>query len=131
LTVGWCGRFLFFVVPRHFSLDIGEWSENQILILIGPISIVLTPSSLHVFFPFQGWRQDNGNRSNQESKFDFLATLQRLVKIDEGQQKIKIVRTNRQSNLLASCQSIFSLSWHHRTKGNPKENQKGGGCSEI
>jgi len=21
-----------------------------------------------------GWRQDNGNRSNQESKFDFLAT---------------------------------------------------------
>jgi len=33
--------------------------------------------------------QDNGNRSNQESKFDFLATLQ-LEKIDdEGQQKIK------------------------------------------
>jgi len=21
-----------------------------------------------------GWHQDNGNRSNQESKFDFLAT---------------------------------------------------------
>jgi len=39
-----------------------------------------------------GWRQDNGNRSNQESKFDFLATHQLghpthqcLVKIDEGQ----------------------------------------------
>jgi len=32
---------------------------------------------------------------------------------DEGQQKIKIVRTNRQSNLPSSCQSIFSLSWHH------------------
>jgi len=30
------------------------------------------------------WRQDNGNRSNQESKFDFLATHQCLVKIDEG-----------------------------------------------
>jgi len=29
-----------------------------------------------------GWRQDNGNRSNQESKFDFLATHQCLVKID-------------------------------------------------
>jgi len=57
-----------------------------------------------------GWRQDNGNWSNQESKFDFLATRQCLVKIDEGQQKIKIVRTNRQSNLRCSCQSIFSLS---------------------
>jgi len=32
--------------------------------------------------------------TNQESKFDFLATRQRQVKIDEGQQKIKIVRTN-------------------------------------
>jgi len=28
----WCGRFLFFVVPRKFSLDAGEWPENQILI---------------------------------------------------------------------------------------------------
>jgi len=62
-----------------------------------------------------GWCQDNGNRSNQESKFDFLATRQRLMKIDEGQQKIKIVRTNRQSNLRGSCQSIFSLCWHHPT----------------
>jgi len=60
-----------------------------------------------------GRRQDNGNRSNQESKFDFLATHQCLVKIDEVQQKIKIVRTNRQSNLLSSCQSIFSLCRHH------------------
>jgi len=31
----------------------------------------------------------------------------------KGQQKIKIFRTNRQSNLRGSCQSIFSLSWHH------------------
>jgi len=45
-------------------------------------------------------------------KFDFLTT-QCLVKIDEGQQKIKIVHTNPQSNLQASCQSIFSLSQHH------------------
>jgi len=37
-----------------------------------------------------GWRQDNGNGSNQESRIDFLATRQCLVKIDEGQQKIKI-----------------------------------------
>jgi len=33
LIVGWCGRFLFFVVARQFSQDIGEWPENQILIL--------------------------------------------------------------------------------------------------
>jgi len=46
------------------------------------------------------------------------------VKIDEGQQKIKIVRTNRQSNLLASCQSIFSLSRHHPTKIMPKFQKK-------
>jgi len=58
-------------------------------------------------------RQDNRNKANQESKFDFLATRLCLGKIDEGQQKIKIVRTNRQSNLWASCQSIFSLDWHH------------------
>jgi len=32
LIVGWCGRFLFFVAPRHFSLVVGEWPENQILI---------------------------------------------------------------------------------------------------
>jgi len=44
-----------------------------------------------------GWRQDNGNRSNQESKFDFLATL---VKIDNGQEKIKIICSNQQSNWL-------------------------------
>jgi len=60
-----------------------------------------------------GWRQDNRNRSNQESKFDFLATRQRLVKIDKGQQKRKIVCSNQQSNLRGSYQSIFSLRWHH------------------
>jgi hypothetical protein len=32
LIVGWCRRFLFFVVSRQFSQDIGEWPENQILI---------------------------------------------------------------------------------------------------
>jgi len=32
LIVGWCGRFLFFVVPHQFSQDIGEWPQNQILI---------------------------------------------------------------------------------------------------
>jgi len=30
--LGWCGRFLFFVVPRQFSQVVGEWRENQILI---------------------------------------------------------------------------------------------------
>jgi len=34
------------------------------------------------------------------------------VKIDEGEQKRKIVRTNRQSNLRGSCQSNFSLPRH-------------------
>jgi len=33
--------------------------------------------------PIIGWRQDNGNWSNQELKFDFLATRQCLVKIDK------------------------------------------------
>jgi len=32
LIVSWCGRFLFFVVPRQFSQVVGEWPENQILI---------------------------------------------------------------------------------------------------
>jgi len=48
-----------------------------------------------------GWRQDNGNRSNQKSKSDFWPTRQCLAKIDEGQQKIKIVRTTRGENGLA------------------------------
>jgi len=56
--------------------------------------VVLRPGSILI-----GWCQDNGNRANQESKFDFVATRQCLMKIEEGQQKIKIIRTNRQSNL--------------------------------
>jgi len=32
VNLGWCGRFLFFVVPRQFSQVVGEWPENQILI---------------------------------------------------------------------------------------------------
>jgi len=35
-----------------------------------------------------GWRQDNRNRSNQESKFDFPATRQQLGKMNGGQQVI-------------------------------------------
>jgi len=42
------------------------------------------------------------------------------VKIDQGQQKIKIVCTNQQSNLQASCQSIFSLSQHHPNQPQPQ-----------
>jgi len=34
--------------------------------------------------------QDNRNRSNQKSKFDFLAIRQQLGKIDGGQQKLKL-----------------------------------------
>jgi len=48
------------------------------------------------------WCQDNRNRSNQESKFDFLATRECLVRIDEGQQKIKIV-----------CTQIYGLPANH------------------
>jgi len=36
-----------------------------------------------------GWRQDNGNRSNQESKFDFLATHQCLVNLTRDNKKEK------------------------------------------
>jgi len=32
LIVGWCGQFLFFVVPRQFRQVVGEWPGNQILI---------------------------------------------------------------------------------------------------
>jgi len=44
-----------------------------------------------------------------------IEEAQQKIKI-EGQQKIKIIRTNRQSNLQASCQSIFSLCRHHPSK---------------
>jgi len=58
--------------------------------------------------------KDSGNRSNQESKFDFLATRMILFFVVPHQfSKIKIVRTNGQPNLRGSCQSIFSLSRHH------------------
>jgi len=77
----------------------------------------VVPLSLSPWRPLEvstlRWCQDNRNRSNQESKFDFLATRQQLGKIDGGQQKIKIIRTNWQSNLRGSCQSIFSLCRHH------------------
>jgi len=50
------------------------------------------------------------------------------VKIDKVQQKIKIVRPNRQSNLRGgSCQLIFSLSldkWGEKTIHFPAANQK-------
>jgi len=50
--------------------------------------------SLSVTDIYIGWHQDNGNRSIQESRFDFLATRQCLVKVVKGQQKIKINHTN-------------------------------------
>jgi len=106
LIVGWCGQFLIFVVVHQFSQVVGEWLENQILIpdwtcfycpcttLVGewPGNQILIP-----------------NWTNFHCHDTTLATRQCLVKIDEGQQKIKIIRTNQQSNLRGSCQSIFSL----------------------
>jgi len=74
--------------------------------------------------PILGWCQDNGNGSNQESKFDFLATHQCLVKNGVGQQKIKIIHTNQQSNLRSSCQSICSLCQHYPSPI-PLDNFKG------
>jgi len=82
-VVGWCQQFLFFDVPCQFSKDIGKWPENQILI----------PDWAYFHCPG--------------------ATLMSSVKVDEGQQKIKTVRTNQQPNLKGSCQSIFSLCQHH------------------
>jgi len=58
----------------------------------------------------RGWRQDNGNRSNRESKFDFVATRRCLVKIDEGQQKIKIVRQSTDNQIYAVPANQFSPS---------------------
>jgi len=40
----------------------------------------------------------------------FWPLANNLGKLTEGQQKIKIVCTNEQSNLQGSCQLIFSLS---------------------
>jgi len=100
-----------FSVLSYSALQV-FWHFNQCWLsdhdahpLAGPLEQHLVKAPTPV-----GWCQDNGNRSNQESKFDFLATRKCLGKIGEGQQKIKIVRTNRQSNLRSSCQSIFSLS---------------------
>jgi len=111
------------------SFWVGWWGRGGVTahcftcsLLSGFLPIVFLPlpgcvALVRFFLVFFGlklrWCQDNRNRSNQESKFDFLATRQQLGKIDKGQQKIKIVRSNRQSNLRGSCQSIFSLCWHH------------------
>jgi len=51
-------------------------------------------------------------RANQESKFDFLATRQGLVKIDEGQQKEK---SSAPTDGLPANQ--FSPSQHHPSCG--------------
>jgi len=82
----------FLLVKRKMKIELGEmlgWRQSGIK---------------KFDFLATRWCQDNRNRSNQESKFDFLATRQQLGKIDRGQQKIKIVRTNRQSNLQGWCQ---------------------------
>jgi len=58
LIVGWCGRFLFFVVPRQFSQDIDKWPENQILI----------PDWAYFYCPgatLLPTRQQNKNRPHQ------------------------------------------------------------------
>jgi len=60
--------------------------------------------SATLFYRLVGWRQDNGNRSNQKSKFDFLATRQRLVKIDgfEGSvPRVAVTSPNGHSNTTA------------------------------
>jgi len=52
------------------------------------------------------------NSREKELQWSELKKVVLLAK-GSGETKIKIVRANRQSNLLGSCQSIFSLCWHH------------------
>jgi len=68
------------------------WLVDLGFLLFGQVlSHLHFPLFLDLFISvYLGWCQDNRNRSNQESKFDFLATRQQLGKIDGGQQKIKL-----------------------------------------
>jgi len=129
MTFAKAGHPAFLFVERAVPCAAGLlfWPVEAIMVGFFTVRQIMANDSLGSgSCPTLGWRQDNGNRSNQKSKFDFLATRQCLVKIDEGQQKIKIVRTNRQSNLRGSCQSIFSLCRHHpsqlATSSNSNEN---------
>jgi len=68
--------------------EAGEGSMLVLVLLLHAHQSVKERQKTHFFVLFWfelGWRQDNGNRSNQKSKFDFLATRQGLGKIDEGQ----------------------------------------------
>jgi len=77
-----------------------------------------------------GWRQDNGNRSNQESKFDFLTSHLCLVKIDKGQQKRKIVLpTDNQIYPLPA--NHFSPSAGTTLVASPKKVSEGGGAEWV
>jgi len=88
------GRRLRHANKRQLLLKAGFLSSERVQIQALNLLGISQPSS-SFSAAVVGWRQDNGNRSNQESKFDFLTTRQFLVKIDDRQQKIKIVRTNR------------------------------------
>jgi len=88
---------------KIFSGSCQDFSGEEKGVLIGSLRgfILFVPE---IFFP-------NAPFSGSSGLDKFL----QLVKIDGGQQKIKIVRTNGQSNLGGSCQSIFSLCRHHPT----------------
>jgi len=71
-----------------------------------------------------GWPQDNGNGSNQKSKFDFLSTCQQLVRDNKKKNcplqptikftfRKKTIRRPCLGTSIGSCKSIFSLCWHH------------------
>jgi len=74
LIVGWCGRFLFFIVPRQFSQVVGEWSENQILIpdwTYFHCPGVTLPSLSIIFISRLGWCRQREKIDWQEpGKFD-------------------------------------------------------------
>jgi len=51
--------------------------ESDLSVLLHHLAATSVLALLHLFLPEPlEWCQDNGNRSNQESKFDFLATCE-------------------------------------------------------
>jgi len=106
LIVGWKqkkGMVLEWRLQAVSALNFSSINLVVSFLLLDGIAMLCSERKLRIFVThgsscaqpvWLAWCQDNGNRANQESKFDFVATRQCLVKIDEGQQKIKIVCTN-------------------------------------
>jgi len=74
------GKIFFDRPTNHYINIIGDTMENSVREQKRWPKKIWKKKEVHKSI-ILGWCQDNGNRSNQESKFDFLATRQRLVKI--------------------------------------------------